>query len=310
MTSIFVENSGVQMTLQAGPIEGLRHLGVPDCGAADPLSLALANRLVSNPALAPAIEITFGGASFVFECELSIACTGATTAMTLNGNPVAQHTSLQVKSGDRLELEYCHSGARCYLAVSGTIQAQSFLGQKSTYLAGGIGGLEGRSLKSKDRIGILQPRKTAMLRTPDHLIPPMPSSWVLRASPTPDTAEEDREHLFNSQFKLSRRGSRIGVELIGDFPSQRQKNVRPSSAVFPGTLQLTPGGTGFLLLCDAQTTGGYPAVLQVNRSDRHLLGQLRPEDTLQFLFRTPSCAASDLRAKQALIGSWIGDFQF
>ena len=45
--SIRVLEAGMQTTIQAGPRSGLRHLGVPSCGAADPLSLALANRLVS-----------------------------------------------------------------------------------------------------------------------------------------------------------------------------------------------------------------------------------------------------------------------
>jgi allophanate hydrolase subunit 2 len=83
----------------------------------------------------------------------------------------------------------------------------------------------------------------------------------------------------------------------------------PSAGVFPGALQLPPRGRGFLLLPDCQTTGGYPHILQVNRSDRHLLGQLRPGDSLIFLQRTPEQAAEDLASKQELLGSWLTDFQ-
>ena len=85
--------------------------------------------------------------------------------------------------------------------------------------------------------------------------------------------------------------------------------MKPSSAVFPGALQVTPQGRGFLLLPDGQTTGGYPHVLQVIRADRHLLGQLRPGDSLRFLMRTQGQAEAALHAKQALLESWVPDFR-
>ncbi|MEU8786643.1 hypothetical protein [Streptomyces sp. NPDC048637] len=40
---------------------GWSHLGVPHSGAADPASLALANRLLGKPGNAAALEITYGG---------------------------------------------------------------------------------------------------------------------------------------------------------------------------------------------------------------------------------------------------------
>ncbi len=65
--SIYVERSGLQTTIQAGPRVGRRHLGVPAAGAADLLSLALANRLVGNPACAPGLEATLTGPLLGFE---------------------------------------------------------------------------------------------------------------------------------------------------------------------------------------------------------------------------------------------------
>ena len=46
--TITVVKPGLQSTVQSRPRTGMRHLGVPAGGAADPLSLALANKLFCN----------------------------------------------------------------------------------------------------------------------------------------------------------------------------------------------------------------------------------------------------------------------
>ena len=56
--TVSVIKPGLQSTLQSRPRIGLRHLGVPAGGAADPLSLALANKLVGNQWDTPALEVT------------------------------------------------------------------------------------------------------------------------------------------------------------------------------------------------------------------------------------------------------------
>ena len=51
--TIHVRKAGLLTTVQAAPRTGLRHIGVPARGPADPLSMALANRLVGNDLLLP-----------------------------------------------------------------------------------------------------------------------------------------------------------------------------------------------------------------------------------------------------------------
>ena len=55
---ISVIKPGTLTTIQSRPRSNLRHRGVPSGGAADPLSLALANRLLGNDWDAPALETT------------------------------------------------------------------------------------------------------------------------------------------------------------------------------------------------------------------------------------------------------------
>ena len=76
---------------------------------------------------------------------------------------------------------------------------------------------------------------------------------------------------------------------------------------FPGTLQCPTEGVPFLLGVDAQTTGGYPRVLQVARADRHLLGQMRPGDHLRMLPRQPQDAINELHAKRDYWQRWLPD---
>ena len=91
---------GLQTTVQAGPRTGLRHLGVPASGAADPLSLALANRLVGNASLAPGIETTLTGVCVLFEKDGFAAPILKDTVVWLVPvvNPDGLHRFLEVSS--------------------------------------------------------------------------------------------------------------------------------------------------------------------------------------------------------------------
>ena len=68
--SLLIITPGVQSTIQARSRNGMRHLGIPSGGAADPLSLALANRLVGNQWDAPAIEAALVGQPVEIQIEI------------------------------------------------------------------------------------------------------------------------------------------------------------------------------------------------------------------------------------------------
>lgn len=305
--SFLIIDPGVQCTVQAGARAGYRHAGVPYSGPADPLSMAIANRLAGKSADAPGLEVSYGPAFFRFEAPMQFAVTGAPVNLRLRGHACEMHTTLAAESGDLLEFGAADAGARVYLAVSGDIEAARFLGSRSTYLPAAFGGYEGRALAKRDRLVIRNVRRAPAARTPDTLRLPLSHSFALRAVPGPDisSAEEFR----TSVYHLTHRLSRMGAELEGVFPPATNAGLKPSSAVLPGALQVTPQGRGFLLLPDGQTTGGYPHLLQVIRADRHLLGQLRPGDSLRFLLRTQAEAEAALKAKQALIAAWLPDFR-
>ena len=76
--TVTILKPGLQTTIQSRPRTGLRHQGVPGGGAADPLSLALANRLVGNAWDAPALEATLLGPTLRIDSDCALAITGAT----------------------------------------------------------------------------------------------------------------------------------------------------------------------------------------------------------------------------------------
>jgi allophanate hydrolase subunit 2 len=264
---------GLQTTVQAAPRGGQRHLGVPASGAADPLSLALANQLVGNALLAPALETTLTGVALRFERNCFAAITGAKAKAWLNGERVKRHRTLAVAAGDELEIGPAKSGARNYLAFAGGIEVDEVLGSASTYLPAGFGGFKGACYGAE--VDLL--------------------------------AKESRFDLFDTNFSVGHRADRMGLQLEGARFEVKSGGRLASAPVFPGTIQCPEDGRPFLLSIDAQTIGGYPRVAQVARADRHLIGQLRPGDHVRLLWRDADSARDELIAKHEYWREWLPD---
>ncbi len=81
----------------------------------------------------------------------------------------------------------------------------------------------------------------------------------------------------------------------------------PSVPVFPGTIQCPQDGNLYIMGVDAGTTGGYPRVAKVTRMDMHVLGQLRPGNSIRFIERDDEDAARELLEKHAYWRPWLPD---
>lgn len=309
--SITVLKPGLQTTIQSRPRTGLRHVGVPASGAADPLSLALANKLVGNNWDAAALEAPLLGPTLRFNTPCAVALTGAHASATLNGDAVAFHETIFAEAGDELASGATETGARLYIAVAGGLVADEVMGSRSTYLLAGLGGLQGRALLAGDELGIA-PRLAEGLRTPQEFRPPMSSSWALRTCESHETDQlgnDGRELLFNTNWTVGRRADRMGLKLEGPKLGVASGGRMPSAGVFPGTVQCPEDGSPYALSVDAATVGGYPRIAQITRCDRHLLGQLRPGDHVRLLWRDPQSALEELRAKHDYWRGWLNDIE-
>ena len=307
--TVRVLKPGLQTTIQAGPRRGQRHLGVPASGAADPLSLALANRLVGNALLAPALETTLTGVTLLFETSAVVAVTGARAGVLLNGERVKRHRSLAIAAGGKLEVGPAKLGARSYVAFAGGIDADDVLGSASTYLPAGFGGYRGRALRAGDLLAVPPcDGVPQMMRTPKEFRPRAGSSWALRACYGAEVEmlnKESRFDLFDTNFSVGGRADRMGLQLENARYEVSSDGRLASAPVFPGTIQCPEDGRPFLLSIDAQTIGGYPRVAQIARADRHLIGQLRPGDHVRLLWRDVDSAREELLAKHEYWREWL-----
>jgi biotin-dependent carboxylase-like uncharacterized protein len=299
----------LQTTIQSRPRTGLRHLGVPSSGAADPLSLALANRLVGNRWDAPALEVTLLGPTLQFEGPCAFGIAGAEAGIHLNDETVSTHETIHAQAGDRLTIGAMTKGARLYIAFAGGLSADELLGSASTYLPGGFGGCGGRALEEGDRLTALKAAVDPVV-TPEQFRLPVTSSRALRSCMSFETHQlDDRsaEYLFDSNWTVGRRADRMGLQLDGRTLQINSEGRMPSAGVFPGTIQCTENGTPFMLSVDAGTVGGYPRIAQVARLDRHVIGQLKPGDHVRLLQRDADDAAAELRAKTDYWRRWLPD---
>lgn len=308
--SLRIIRPGLQTTLQGSTRAGFRHFGVPWSGPADSLSLSLANRLVGGEADHLAFEVTLTGLAIEFETDLAFAVTGARCEVSLSGKAVELHQTHFAAKGDVLEIGPTLGGCRTYLAVSGKIEAKPFLGSASTYLNGGFGGLNGKALGEGARVPVGERWKPEPTETPFELRPHFNDKFLLQAVLGPDfgrLSETSRKNIFSQEYSATQRASRMGLELKGQNLSISDEFSKASSAVFPGTVQCPPNGNPFILLADAQTTGGYPHILQVIRSDRFQLGQIKPGAGVRFVERSAEDAMERYRSRLEAYRLWLAD---
>ncbi|MCS7060249.1 MAG: biotin-dependent carboxyltransferase family protein [Anaerolineae bacterium] len=288
--------------IQPGPLTTVQDLGrphamaygVPAGGAMDSFALQAANRLVGNSPDAAVLEITAGQASFVALSTLLAAITGADFQPRLDDRPAPMWSSFLLRAGAQLTfgVRRFNWGARAYLALRGGIDVPIVLGSRSTDLAGGFGGLAGRSVQPADLIGVFGAgacdRSLHCIWRED-MRPPYGTQPVLRMvrGPHLDFFEPaSRDSLVNDIWRVGVQSNRIGYRLEGPAPIRAALTTIPSFGVVMGALQVPPDGRPILLMADAQTTGGYPIVGVVVRADLSLAAQLLPGDTVRFRFVT------------------------
>ncbi|MEP2102095.1 MAG: biotin-dependent carboxyltransferase family protein [Parasphingorhabdus sp.] len=309
--TLTVVKPGLQTTLQGAPYLGHRHLGMPAAGAADCLSLALANHLVGNAPDAIAVEITLDDVKLTVRHPIALALTGAAEFLRVGDEDRALHALVYAKPGDEIHIGPATQGCRSYLAVSGQIKALSLLGGGSTYLVAGLGGFKGRALQADDVIECKQAAisETTGKNTPDGLRPIISDRFIMRVTIGPELSSlslDSQKMIFEKNCQVGARTNRMGLNLQGLALDQEDGSQMHSAPVFPGTIQCPPDGEPFLLGPDAQTTGGYPRIAQVIRADRHLIGQLHPGSEIQLVPVSNERATEIYRQKLSLLTPWLG----
>jgi antagonist of KipI len=298
---------GLLTTIQDLGRPGHARHGVSAAGAADALSLRIANRLAGNPDDAAGLEMTLLGGTFRFETGTRIALAGADMEATLDGRPIPPWAACDVGPGQLLVCGAARGGMRSCLAVHGGIAVEPVLGSRSTHMPSRLGGLEGRALRKNDRLPIgafpdgpvrgakdgaaagatlPEPRRlddAALAALPRPVAPPGTATLRLTDGVHADRfASEARQRLFDATYKVSPTSNRMGLRLEGPGIAPLQDGEIISEGMPLGAVQIPSGGDPIILFVDHQTTGGYPVIGCVISADLPRIAQLRPRDAVRF----------------------------
>jgi antagonist of KipI len=281
-----VIEAGLLTTVQGAGRPAAAPLGVPNGGACDRWSLALANALLGNQPEAPALEMTLAGPRLRALRDCTIAIAGADMEAHLGDGRAVPSPSV-VRLGAGAEIAFATaaegSGIRAYLALPGGIDVPVVLGSASTCLVGGFGGLDGRPLRAGDVIGgrSLEP---ALSGSWDGPCSPAGSRLRVVRGPHSDAfGGSSLDGLAGRRLMVSGQGSRQGIRLEGASIAATHRRAMVSQPMRWGAVQMPPDGQPIILLADHQTVGGYPVPAVVIGADLPTLGQLGPGDDVELV---------------------------
>lgn len=285
--TIEVLSPGLLTTVQDAGRFGLRALGVGSAGAADAYSARVANALVGNAAAEALLEITLSGPRLRFERGARIALAGADIEAAIGDVALPGWRPVVVPAGAELRLGGCRRGVRAYLAIEHGLRIDPVMGSASTDLRGGFGGVAGRALRAGDRLEL---SATHHACTRLEIAP-----WSVNPAPDLDLACDALAHLLpgsdatgpvdaiaTQAWRVAAASDRQGLRLEGAALRLARPHHAVSEPVVAGTVQLPPDGQPIVLLCDAQTVGGYPRIGHVAQADLSRLAQCGPGDRVHF----------------------------
>lgn len=268
---IKVLSAGFYTTIQDIGREGYANIGVPVSGVMDSYTATLANTILNNSIEASVLEIMLGGCRLKFIVPTNICISGGDFSPRLNDKPVSLNRILAIEKGTILSFGKVHFGVRCYLAVQGGILTEKVLGSRSYYQ-----GITKDFLVRKNDIlpiqsvkNIQNSTRSAVKISESHF-----TSQTISCYKGPEyellNAHQKKKleiTLFTVSKDTNRMGYRLKETINNDFKSML------TSAVLPGTVQLTPSGKLIVLMRDCQVTGGYPRILQLSENGMNVLAQ-------------------------------------
>jgi biotin-dependent carboxylase-like uncharacterized protein len=305
-------DGGVAVTVQDRGRPGYRSIGVPVCGALDPIYLAAANALLGNEPGAAALEVIVTGPSLkVLRGEVRIALIGALSAKVHceRGRrfQLEPQTTATLFPGDIIRIGRPASGV-CYAAFSGGVEVEPALGSRSTYLRAALGGLNGRALAAGDRLpcGTFRGNPFLEAKNPQAYVHEDGPIRVILGPQDDHFTKETIDNFLNGEFTVTRDIDRMGMRLDGIRLQHNEKGAEiVSDGVVPGSIQVPANGQPIVLLADCQTSGGYPKIATVIHSDLPRLAHVRPGMALRFRSVSAEQAAAARRTQASQLRSWI-----
>ena len=274
---IKVLKEGLFTTIQDIGRFGYKNIGVPVSGSMDQTSAKLANLLLGNDESSAVLEMTLVGPTLEFMSDTYISITGADMNPSLNKQKVLQNKPLFVNKGDILYLSHSSNGMRSYLGIKGGFNSEKKLGSKSFYR----GITKREKLIKNDKIKFSKVTSSTMKMNKsinDFKINRKNKINVFKGPEFDLLDSNSKDIIFNTDFTIGV-NNRMGYNLVEPIENSISSII--SSPVMPGTVQLTPSGRLIILCRDCQTSGGYPRVLQLDKSSMDSLSQKTIGETIK-----------------------------
>lgn len=272
--------AGIYTTIQDQGRFGYRKWGVPVAGAMDTQSAQLGNLLLNNHVDDAVMEMTFKGPILKFKEATFIAITGADFCASINQKKIPMNKAIFIDKGSLLKFGTATTGLRSYLAIARGFNTPKTLESRSFY--------PGISPNPTIKKGDLLPMKnhtnnTTLGNASIKYDKDFFSSSHIEVTKGPEfnlLPIDMQKKLLQSCFVVSNNSNRMGYRLKTN--TNLSANGIITSAVQPGTVQLTPSGQLIVLMRDCPTTGGYARVLQLTARGICHLAQKRTEEEILF----------------------------
>lgn len=274
--------AGLQTTIQDFGRPGHQEAGIPIGGALDLVAAKNANLLVGNPLDCPVLEITLLGPKIEFNESCQIAICGANLNPSINAQAISNYQTHTIEKGSTLTFGRPESGCRAYLAIGGEWQIDQWLDSVSPLLIGNNNPLP-KSVITKNQKLQIKLQDFVPITTLN--VQSFHSPFVIRVLPGPEFEYFSRTFIarfFSQVHGIHPDSNRMGYRLNTQSINFKAPKELISSAVLPGTLQITNNGQAIILMADAQTTGGYCRFVNICQADLGLLAQVKPGDEIRF----------------------------
>jgi biotin-dependent carboxylase-like uncharacterized protein len=296
--SLEIITPGLATTVQDRGRFGYYRYGIPQGGAMDQYSAAVANRLVGNTENEALLECTYLGPKLTTDADAVVAVAGSPVEVLVNGAAVEQYARIRLKAGDELSFGMLRAGAKFFIAVAGGIDVPVVLGSRSTYPIGRLGGVDGRAVQAGDLLpvgSVLPERLPRLDQLAEELIPSIDRYVEVRIMLglyDHKLTDEGLANLTQAEWTLTPVADRMGLRFDGpgvpwkegDQPfgaGQDPSNI--TDAGYPvGSIQV-PGGTQPIVLhFDAVSGGGYAQAATVISADMDLFARMAPGSQVKF----------------------------
>ncbi len=267
-----IASPGALTSVQGEPRYGWAIYGVPPGGAMDAEALSRGNRLLDNPPLAPALEMTLVGPELEVLSDAVVGFSGGRVEPRSGRGRLDAGAPCEVRAGDRLSVGPIRGAARAYLCVAGGLSRSDRPDPPRRLAAGDT------------VLGRVEPGRGG-LKISARAAPEAGGELRIRVLPGPQREGFETEGLttfLESAYRVSNASDRRGIRLEGPAIANRQSPDIPPEGTALGGIQVPQDGQPIILGPDRPVTGGYAKIATVIAADFPRVAQALPGTMLRF----------------------------